>query len=158
MPVAYPYGYTYQGGQLVWTYVKPVASIEQVRGCMWRIAQQTVLTTPDQYEVASLDRGRLHVSTWRTYDYLQIDYTPVDAVPAEVSEATAQLLAEQLYVPASTAGEIVLIDRFADAEQRYAPPGGPGVAPEGAVGASGLPASVMILLGKWARSRKLVFA
>jgi hypothetical protein len=144
-------GEQHVSGPLVWTYRRPLASVEAVHGYNRYTGVITDLSFITQYQVDNLRLGRLWVSPWQAFAYIGIDYTPVAAVPPEVSEATAALIASWFGWSARAGGGQVTSEKFADASQSYAEPE---AAPSGAI----IGPTVRALLGRWALSNRLVFA
>lgn len=87
---------TYSPAHFVFLHYWPVASVATVYGRSGVDAVEATLTATTDYEVESLASGRIHILYPHLYDRIRVTYTPDDAVPANVSQACAELAAHWL--------------------------------------------------------------
>lgn len=110
-------------GPYVYLRDTPVASIGTVTAGYYGSTASTTLVLNTQYEVSDLNRGLLVLASagngldadgfpryGRSYDYLQVSYTPGSAVPARVARA-ATILAARGIRPTLTGGNSDVVER-----------------------------------------------
>jgi hypothetical protein len=90
----------------------PVTSVSAVRvGYRFGTWPEKTLTVTTEYTV-DLARGLVHLAEWwgAGYDYVEVDYVPVQAVPADIAHATTLLAAHWLAL--GVRGESGAIESF----------------------------------------------
>lgn len=71
----------------------PITSIEAVTGRDGLGESETTLVADTDYEVRSLENGQIYLVTPSAYDRIMVDYTPVASVPADIKQATIEIVA-----------------------------------------------------------------
>ena len=72
----------------------PVASVTAVYGRLGLGEDETTLTVDVDYEVVDLASGQIRLVSPGSYDRIRVTYTPVDTVPADISQACAEIVAQ----------------------------------------------------------------
>ncbi len=85
----------YASGRLYLRYW-PVASITAIRGRSGLGDTEDTLTVDEDYEIESLERGRVRLVDPSAYDRVSVDYTPVATVPASIRDACAEWVAARM--------------------------------------------------------------
>ena len=76
----------------------PVATLASVEG---RVIDEPaepweVLVVADDYELVNVTTGEIHIAEWRSYAILRVTYTTSDSVPADIRQATVELVASRI--------------------------------------------------------------
>lgn len=70
----------------------PVTSVEAVTGRAGLGESESTLTLDEDYELRDLDNGLIYLVTPGSYDRVQVDYTPVATVPADLKRAIIEMV------------------------------------------------------------------
>lgn len=71
----------------------PIESIEAITGRTGLGEDEVELTEDVDYELMDLEAGHIYLVTPGSYDRVLVDYTPATAVPADITQATVELVA-----------------------------------------------------------------
>ncbi|NJN53287.1 MAG: hypothetical protein HC804_00140 [Anaerolineae bacterium] len=80
----------------LWLRYAPVASVTAVTGRCGVGEDEEALVADEDYEVRDLNAGQIHLLTPGSYDRVLVDYTPVDAVPADLVQAIVEVVAARM--------------------------------------------------------------
>lgn len=87
--------YFYPSAHLFLRYA-PVTSIQAVGGITGMGESETALVAGTDYEVRSLQHGHLYFVTPGAYYKILVDYTPVASMPADLTQATVEMVAARM--------------------------------------------------------------
>lgn len=83
----------YHPRYLVYLKYAPVDSITTITGRTGIGEDEETLTADDDYEVRDLTTGLIYLVSPDSYDRILVDYTPTDAVPADITMACTEIVA-----------------------------------------------------------------
>lgn len=76
----------------LWLKYAPVTSVTSVAGRSGIGETETVLTADEDYEVRDLTSGLVWLVSPGSYDRVRVTYTPTTTVPADITQATIELV------------------------------------------------------------------
>lgn len=86
----------YIEGQNIFLKYVPITSVEDLTGRAGLGESETSLTVDVDYEVRDLNSGHIVLENPGDYDRILVDYTPVATVPADIKQATIEIVAARL--------------------------------------------------------------
>jgi hypothetical protein len=81
-------------GPLIHLNNRPVSSIQGIIGRVNYSATETALVVDEDYFIASFTRGIVQVSSFESYDWVLVDYTPASPIPKKLQLGTTMLVAK----------------------------------------------------------------
>lgn len=82
----------YMSGPVTWLSKTPVDSIAAVRGYYWnQTAGDMGVVNTNYYLLQDNRTGQLYIPTWQSFQHLEVDYIPDNAIPANITMAATIL-------------------------------------------------------------------